>query len=84
VTREDGRLDLRIVDDGVGFTAERRHQQVAAGHLGLSLIHDLAREAGGDLEIRSVPDAGTMLHAQLPVNEDSAGPGNGHAAGSPS
>jgi signal transduction histidine kinase len=86
VTRDDGRLDLRIVDDGVGFTAERRHQQVAAGHLGLSLIHDLAREAGGDLEIRSVPDAGTTVHAQLPADEDGAvpGPGNGQAAGAPS
>ena len=70
VVKDDGRLDLRIVDDGVGFTADRRHQQLEAGHLGLSLIHDLAREAGGDLEVRSVPDAGTTLHARLPTDEE--------------
>ncbi|MGD1053755.1 MAG: sensor histidine kinase [Candidatus Dormibacteria bacterium] len=74
VSRDDGSLDLRIVDDGVGFTAERRHRQVEAGHLGLSLIHDLAREAGGQLEIRSVPDAGTTLHARLPATGDGAVP----------
>jgi signal transduction histidine kinase len=70
VVKDDGRLDLRIVDDGVGFTADRRHRQLEAGHLGLSLIHDLAREAGGDLEVRSVPDAGTTLHARLPTDEE--------------
>jgi signal transduction histidine kinase len=83
VTRDDGRLDLRIADDGVGFTAERRHRQVEAGHLGLSLIHDLAREAGGDLEIHSVPDAGTTLHARLPADDDGASPSPGHAASHP-
>jgi signal transduction histidine kinase len=75
VTRDDETLDLRIVDDGVGFTAARRHRQVEAGHLGLSLIHDLAREARGDLEVQSVPDAGTTLHARLPADEEGASPG---------
>jgi len=83
VTQDDGRLDLRIVDDGVGFTAERRHQQVEAGHLGLSLIHDLAREAGGDLQIHSVPDAGTTLHAQLPADEVGASLSAEHTASQP-
>jgi signal transduction histidine kinase len=83
VTKDDGRLDLRIVDDGVGFTAERRHRQVEAGHLGLSLLHDLAREAGGDLEIESVPDAGTTLHARLPADEDGASSSPGHTASRP-
>jgi signal transduction histidine kinase len=83
VVKDDGRLDLRIVDDGVGFTADRRHQQLEAGHLGLSLIHDLAREAGGDLEIRSVPDAGTALHARLPADEKGGSASPGHTASHP-
>jgi signal transduction histidine kinase len=69
VRNVDGHIDLEIVDDGVGFTAERRRQQAEAGHLGLSLIYHLARESGGELEILSVPDAGTTVHAQLPVGE---------------
>src|SRR5487761_1278573 len=68
----DGNLDLEISDDGVGFTAERRQQQSEAGHLGLSLIHDLARESGGELQVRSAPQQGTTLHARLPVR--GAGP----------
>ena len=83
VVKDDGRLDLRIVDDGVGFTADRRHQQLEAGHLGLSLIHDLACEAGGDLEIRSVPDAGTALHAHLPADEEDGSASPGHTASHP-
>jgi signal transduction histidine kinase len=83
VGKEAGRLDLRIVDDGVGFSADRRHQQLEAGHLGLSLIHDLAREAGGDLEIRSVPDVGTTLHARLPADEASGSASLGTTAPHP-
>ena len=83
VGNDAGRLDLRIVDDGIGFTADRRHQQLEAGHLGLSLIHDLAREAGGELEIRSVPDVGTTLHARLPADEASGSARPGPTASHP-
>jgi signal transduction histidine kinase len=65
-----GHLDLEIVDDGVGFSTERRQQKAEAGHLGLSLIQDLARRSGGDLEIRSAPRAGTALHARLRLDEE--------------
>ena len=71
---QDGQLDLEIVDDGIGFSAEERHQQVEAGHLGLSLIHDLARESGGELEIQSIPRAGTTLRAHLPLRQEGVMP----------
>jgi len=83
VVKDAGRLDLQIVDDGIGFTADRRHRQLEAGHLGLSLIHDLAREAGGDLEIRSVTDVGTTLHARLPTDEEGGSAGLGPTASHP-
>jgi signal transduction histidine kinase len=83
IVKDDGRLDLRIIDDGVGFTADRRHRQVEAGHLGLSLILNLAREAGGDLDIRSEPGMGTTLHARLPTDEKGASAGFGPSASHP-
>jgi signal transduction histidine kinase len=64
---DDGHLDLEIVDDGIGFSAETRDLRVEAGHLGLNLIQELARESGGDLEVQSLPRAGTTLHARLPL-----------------
>ena len=46
VSAGDGHLDLEIADDGIGFSDETRDLRVEAGHLGLTLIHDLARELG--------------------------------------
>jgi signal transduction histidine kinase len=83
VSRADGQVDLEIADDGVGFSAEVRRQRVEEGHLGLRLIHDLARESGGELEIESTPNTGTTLRARLPVMEDAASVArNGGAAAS--
>ncbi|MGA2283730.1 MAG: sensor histidine kinase [Candidatus Dormibacteria bacterium] len=79
VRSDESHLELEIADDGVGFSAESRHRQAEAGHLGLSLIHDLARESGGQLEIHSAPRAGTALRARLPLDGASAArtPGGG-------
>ncbi|MGO8687127.1 MAG: sensor histidine kinase [Candidatus Dormibacteria bacterium] len=82
VSAGDGHLDLEIADDGIGFSDETRDLRVEAGHLGLTLIHDLARESGGDLEVRSVPRAGTTLRAHLPLGGDGAPP-TGRGAGGP-
>ncbi|MGA8016375.1 MAG: ATP-binding protein, partial [Candidatus Dormiibacterota bacterium] len=65
-SQRDARLDLEIADDGVGFTSEDRRRQAQAGHLGLALVHDLAREAGGELTVESAPRRGTTLRAWLP------------------
>ena len=72
---DGGDLELEIVDDGAGFSEEERRRRAEEGHLGLRLIHDLARESGGGLRIESSPHRGTALRARLPVTE-------GHAQGS--
>ena len=82
VSAGDGHLDLEIADDGIGFSDETRDLRVEAGHLGLTLIHDLARESGGDLEVRSAPRAGTTLRAHLPLGGGGAPP-TGRGAGGP-
>jgi signal transduction histidine kinase len=64
----DGGLDLEVTDDGIGFSEEERRRQVDAGHVGLVLLRDVAREAGGELTVESAPPRGTRLRAWLPVD----------------
>ncbi len=82
---DGGHLELEIVDDGTGFSEEQRRHRAEEGHLGLRLIHDLARESGGGLRIESAPHQGTALHARLPIAEGSVHPqanAEGNAQGS--
>ncbi|GIU95928.1 MAG: hypothetical protein KatS3mg012_2385 [Gaiellaceae bacterium] len=63
----DGAVRLAVVDDGVGFTAEERERRRAEGHVGLSLVEELATRAGGRIEIRSAPGRGTMFTLEVPA-----------------
>ena len=58
VTRPRGGVRLEVVDDGAGFDTEA---PVESGHLGLRALHGLVRDAGGRLDIRSSPGAGTRV-----------------------
>jgi signal transduction histidine kinase len=62
VTREDRRATLRIEDDGAGFDPAGGPD---GGHFGLRLLRDLAREAGGELEIDSAPGRGTRIKLEV-------------------
>jgi len=57
---------LRVRDDGVGFPEEERALRRAEGHVGLSLLEELAAHAGGTVTLRSVPGAGTTFALELP------------------
>ncbi len=61
VQQASGRVRLEVADDGVGFGAADRVRRRSEGHLGLSLLEELARGAGGTLDIRSAPGEGTTL-----------------------
>ncbi len=63
--RQDDRILLTIRDWGTGFEP----QQVANDRFGLRSIHDRAALLGGHAEIRSVPDEGTEVVAELPFLE---------------
>jgi two-component system, NarL family, sensor kinase len=67
VERDDGLVRLRVDDDGRGFDPERVAQRRAGGHMGLSLLHDLAESAGGDLRIESAPGRGTSVELEVPL-----------------
>ena len=60
VGRHGDRIALDVTDDGVGFEP----RQDAAG-IGLRGLRDLIGEAGGRLEVRSSPGAGTTVHLEV-------------------
>ncbi|MCJ1683604.1 ATP-binding protein [Rathayibacter sp. VKM Ac-2928] len=50
---------LDVVDDGCGFDAATALAHPEAGHLGLSILRDLARERGAELRLLTAPGRGT-------------------------
>ena len=67
VSSQNGRARLEVVDDGVGFTPADRERSRAEGHVGLSLLEQLAARAGGILDVSSEPGSGTTLVLEVPV-----------------
>jgi signal transduction histidine kinase len=63
--RDDG-VRLVVVDDGVGFGPDDRERRREEGHVGLSLLEELAARAGGRLAVRSAPGDGTTFELELP------------------
>ena len=57
---------LEVADDGIGFTPERRAERRDDGHVSLSLLEELAGRAGGEVEVRSTPGAGTTFALEVP------------------
>jgi len=66
VAKEDDRARLRVVDDGGGFTPEQRERSRADGHVGLSLLEELATRMDGTLDVRSTPGEGTAFVLEVP------------------
>jgi signal transduction histidine kinase len=66
VAADDAALRLSVVDDGRGFDTEQRAARAADGHVGLSLLEELVREAGGTLEVRSRVGEGTSVGLEVP------------------
>ena len=58
---------LEIADDGKGFAPAQAEAARADGHLGLRLLADLARDAGGSLDLASTPGEGTTVRLEVPL-----------------
>lgn len=54
-----------VRDDGCGFAPETRERRKAEGHLGISLLEELVRQAGGRLDVHSVEGQGTSVELEL-------------------
>jgi two-component system, NarL family, sensor histidine kinase DegS len=61
----DGKIELRVVDDGEGIEGAPLEDPVA-GHLGLMSIRERAELLGGSLELES-SDRGTKLVVRVPA-----------------
>ena len=60
-----GGCELTIADDGVGFDESASQGRPAEGHLGLTVLRDLARDAGASLDIRRGDPRGTVVALHL-------------------
>jgi signal transduction histidine kinase len=63
----DHRVTLVVEDDGRGFDPAEAERRRRSGHLGLSLLTDLATGVGGELELESRPGKGTRVRLEVPV-----------------
>jgi signal transduction histidine kinase len=63
----DSTVRLLVADDGRGFGSETRERRRSEGHLGLSLVEELAQQAGGTLTVDSREGAGTRVRLEVPL-----------------
>jgi two-component system, NarL family, sensor kinase len=66
VERDGENVRLEVTDDGTGFAPGDRERRRDEGHVGLSLLEELAGRAGGRLDVRSAPGEGTTFALELP------------------
>ena len=72
--RCDGRVRLRVSDDGVGFSPEElagTHSGDEAGGLGLRSMRERAAAVGGTVHVGRGPVRGTVVEVQLPIARES-------------
>jgi signal transduction histidine kinase len=62
-----GLTRLVVTDDGAGFAPEDRARRAGEGHLGLSLLEDIVRQADGKLAVASSPGDGTTVTLEVPT-----------------
>ena len=67
VDRPNGRVRLVVADDGRGFDERQAERRRREGHIGLSLLSDLATSAGGTLAVDSLPGSGTRVTLEVPA-----------------
>lgn len=59
---------VTVKDNGIGFVVEEIAQKdKAKSGFGISIMQERAQLLGGNLEIQSVPDKGTVIHLEVPL-----------------
>jgi signal transduction histidine kinase len=66
VFRADGAVRVEVVDDGVGIARETLERRRAEGHVGLSLVEELAARRGGRVDLQARPGGGTVFALEVP------------------
>lgn len=62
ITQSDRVTQIEVADNGHGFDPDMESNE---GHYGLRILSDTIGHAGGTLDIRSSPGAGTIIHVTL-------------------
>jgi signal transduction histidine kinase len=68
---EDGKIRIRVVDDGCGFDPEEA-LSVAGEHFGIVGMRERTVRLGGRFDLRSAPGSGTELVFEAPVRSAAA------------
>lgn len=67
VRREGGRGVLEVADDGRGVAAGAEDRARDDGHVGLQILRELVRDAGGTLELAPGAGGGTVMRVEVPA-----------------
>jgi two-component system NarL family sensor kinase len=65
LSEERDTVKLSVADDGIGFDPGAA-ESAGEGHFGLSVLSDLAHEAGARLTVDSSPGGGTRVELEVP------------------
>jgi signal transduction histidine kinase len=68
IEQRDDTAVLSVIDNGRGFTPETGEERGRDGHFGLRLMRDLTDHAGGELELESTPEHGTVVRVTVPLS----------------
>ena len=64
---DNGKLRLRVADDGEGFEQNEAFSEVG-GHFGLLGMRERAERLGGELQLHSEPGQGTEVEVTVPLS----------------
>ncbi|MGH2709906.1 MAG: sensor histidine kinase, partial [Actinomycetota bacterium] len=64
--QQNGHVELKVQDDGLGFDTRTLDGAAADGHLGIVAMRELMRMAGGSFDLQSRRGAGTTVVSVLP------------------
>lgn len=74
ITSSEEGLVIRVSDDGVGMSPERRRQALAEGHIGLASVAQRIEANGGDFSLESAEGEGTIATVLVLDQPLDAGP----------
>jgi signal transduction histidine kinase len=85
LSREDGRVIISVTDRGCGipeseiphifdrFYRAQGSSRADGTGLGLALAHEITDHLGGEIQVQSRPDAGSIFSVLLPLAPDAPG-----------
>jgi signal transduction histidine kinase len=63
---DEGQVETRVSDDGIGFDAATTGELTSRGHYGLAGMRERVEMAGGSYRLISAPGYGTVVLARVP------------------